>query len=135
MLNLAWGGSYDHFMQDVFSGGQRAVWIAGKGKSTLHDPTVDDLYNLSVMRPAAMLMEYELSVDFYPEDGLSASDREMVLCQTYAAVAGRFRPEDVAFYGYRRRAGVKSRGVAPVPFHDRIPDIEEQLLWGDRGGR
>lgn len=117
----------------AFAGGQQAQWVPNKGVSTLHDPTEDDLYNLSKTVPMAALMEYELAVDFFSVDGLSAYDRETVLRRTFAAIAGRYRPEDVALYGYRRRGGVKSRGVAPVPFHDRFPDAEEQLLWGGRG--
>jgi hypothetical protein len=50
-------------------------------------------------------------------------------------VAGRFRPEDEALWGYGTRGGVSGKGQKPKPFHRRFPEPHEELVYGRRHDR
>lgn len=78
------------------------------------------------------LFKLELSVDFTPKAGIAEEDRDVLLRDTFAAVAARFRPEDMTPWGYGPRGGLTRAGQKPLPFHQRFPSPEEELIYGGR---
>lgn len=112
-------------------------WHKKKGETaqtlTLHDPTKADIIKVVEAMGNPMLFALELAVDFTPRSSVDDGEREMLLCDTYVAMAARFRPEDMTPWGYGARGGLKGRGQKPLPFHQRLPSPTETLIYGVRG--
>jgi len=101
---------------------------------TVQDPTKQDIRKLIDALGDPQLKALQLAVDIQPKAGIAAADRSTLLQETFDAVAGRFRPEDEALWGYGTRGGVQGPGQIPKPFHRRFPAPEEQLIYGRRNG-
>lgn len=112
-------------------------WFRKKGASTstltVHDPSARDIKLLVEVLGNPLLTELELSVDFWSKEGVPEGTLDEFLRDTYVALAARFRPEDMTPWGYGLRGGVTGRGQKPLPFHQRLPDPAEQLVYGRRG--
>jgi hypothetical protein len=78
-------------------------------------------------------MALELSVDFRPKTTTRLDGREQLLCDTHGALAARFRPEDMTPWGYGVRGGLTGAKQKPMPFHQRLPGPDEELIYGGRG--
>ena len=114
-------------------------WHWKKGDSvctlTVHDPSTKDIKLLVTEFGNPVLMGLELSVDFWPKTSVPKEDRDSLLRETFVAIGARFRPEDEAGWGYGARGGVTAKGQKPKDFHQRMPDPEELLFYGDRDAR
>lgn len=112
-------------------------WHKKKGDSTqtltLHDPTRDDIVKIVVAMGNPMLFALELAVDFTPKASVDRLEREKLLCDTFVALAARFRPEDMTNWGYGARGGLTGPKQKPLPFHQRLPSPNEELIYGVRG--
>ena len=100
---------------------------------TVHDPTQVDIVTVSEALRNPMLMKLELAVDLRPHSHISGPARENLLVQSFAAAAGRFRPKDMALWGYGTRGGLRGVGEKPAPFHQRFAHPDEELIYGHRG--
>jgi hypothetical protein len=114
-----------------------AKWFKKKGDShqslTLHDPSRADIQKIVDALGNPMLFVLELSVDFSPLSSVPDIDRDRLLRETFVAVAARFRPEDMTQWGYGLRGGLTRCGQVPLPFHQRLPGPDEELIYGGRG--
>ena len=101
---------------------------------TVQDPQRADIDKVIDALGNPVLMALQLTVDILPKPGVAAFARERLLLNTFMGVAGRFRPEDEARWGYGTRGATNAVGKAPRPFHRRFPDPDEELVYGQRGG-
>lgn len=115
----------------------RPKWHRTKGDSTwtltLHDPSPKDIGLLRDALGDPLLMKLELSVDFRPKKAVIEAERDALLADTHVALAARFRPEDMTPWGYGLRGGLTEKGQKPMPFHRRLPEPAEELIYGGRG--
>ena len=102
---------------------------------TLQDPIRQDIEILVKHLKNPILAAIQLRVDLKPKLTVPESTREALLVDTFNAMAGRFRPEDVALWGYGTRGAVNGTGQTPRPFHRRFPRDDEFLVYGQRGDR
>lgn len=100
---------------------------------TVHDPSYRDVVRLAETLGNPMLYKMELAVDLFPKITIPVSEREEFLRQTFVAVAARFRPEDMTAWGYGPRGGLTGPGQKPMPFHQRLPNPDEELIYGRKG--
>lgn len=101
---------------------------------TVQDPLLQDIQLLIGLLGDPYPSGFQLAVDLSPNATVPISARENLLLDTFDAVAGRFRPEDEALWGYGTRGGVKAKGQRPKPFHRRFPLPDEELVYGNRYG-
>lgn len=101
---------------------------------TVQDPLLTDIEVLIEHLGNPPLMGFQLTVDLMPKPAVTLADRETLLLDTFHAIAGRFRPEDEALWGYGVRGGTDGVGKKPKPFHRRFPEPHEELVYGHRGG-
>ena len=107
-----------------------------KGYSfTLQDPIRQDIEILVEHLENPTLIAIQLRVDLKPKLTVPESTREALLVDTFGAMAGRFRPEDEALWGYGTRGAVNGKGQTPRPFHQRFPRDDEFLVYGQRADR
>ena len=100
---------------------------------TVQDPTRSDIDKLIKALDNPKIASLQLAVDIQPNAGLDPVERERLLLETFYAVAGRFRPEDEAYWAYGTRGGVTGPTQKPKPFHRRFPSPNEELVYGRRG--
>lgn len=98
---------------------------------SLHDPKKEDIQIAAAALSNPLLTDIELSLDFYPKK--VDSESEELLRSTFVALAARFRPEDMAAWGYGARGGLTGMDQEPIPFHQRLPAANEQLIYGGKG--
>lgn len=112
-------------------------WHKKRGETThtltLHDPTRADIAKIVGAMDNPMLFALELAIDFTPRAFVEESERESLLRNTFVAVAARFRPEDMTPWGYGARGGLTGPNQKPLPFHQRLPSPDEELIYGRRG--
>ncbi len=112
-------------------------WVRKKGASistlTVHDPFLRDIKLIVEQLRNPLLMELELSVDFWPKEVVPEGERDQFLRDTYVALAARFRPEDMTPWGYGLRGSVTGERQKPLPFHRSLPSAGRQLLYGHKG--
>lgn len=112
-------------------------WHKARGESTqtltLHDPSRADIAKVAAVMDNPMLFKMELAVDFKPKASVELHQRELLLRNTFVALAARFRPEDMTPWGYGPRGGLTGPNQIPLPFHQRLPSPEEELIYGRRG--
>ena len=101
---------------------------------TVQDPLLQDIQKIVEHFGDPKLASIQLAVDLKPKPTVADGTREILLLNTFCAVAGRFRPEDEALWGYGVRGGVSAVGQKPQPFHRRFPEPNEELVYGHRGG-
>ena len=101
---------------------------------TVQDPVYEDLQQLVQHVANPMVAGVQLAVDIWPKPSLGAEKRESLLIETFMAVAGRFRPEDEAMWGYGTRGSVDAVGAQPKPFHRSFPKSHELLVYGRKHG-
>lgn len=101
---------------------------------TVQDPLLTDIEVLIEHLGNPPLMGFQLTVDLMPKPAVTLAERETLLLDTFHAVAGRFRPEDEALWGYGVRGGTDGVGKKPKPFHRRFPEPHEELVYGHKGG-
>jgi hypothetical protein len=102
---------------------------------TLQDPVRQDIETLVKSLDNPSLTALQVTVDLKPTEVMSDSDRHNLFLDTFRAVAGRFRPEDEALWGYGTRGGVSGKGQKPKPFHRRFPEPHEELVYGRKHDR
>ena len=111
-------------------------WTRKKGSSdwqlTIHDPTVADLKIIATEYENPMIVAFELAIDMAPKADLEPVSRSHLLETAFAAVAGRFRPEDKALWDYGQRGAVKERGQKPDQLERRFARSDEEVLYGHR---
>lgn len=101
---------------------------------TVQDPQLHDIDALIEHLGDPRLASIQLTVDLKPRATVPPAEIDDLLLNTFFAVAGRFRPEDEAMWGYGIRGGVRAVGQTPRPFHRRFPEPNEELVYGHRGG-
>ena len=102
---------------------------------TLQDPVRQDIETLVKSLDNPPLSAIQITVDLKPKEAMSDAVRDSLLLNTFRAVAGRFRPEDEALWGYGTRGGVSGEGQKPKPFHRRFPEPHEELVYGRKHDR
>ena len=102
---------------------------------TMQDPIREDIEILVEHLGNPTLAGIQLRVDLKPKRSVPESTREALLVGTFNAMAGRFRPEIEALWGYGTRGAVNGKGQTPRPFHRRFPRSDEFLVYGQRDNR
>lgn len=100
---------------------------------TLHDPTRDDIVRMVETFGDPLVMDVEIAVDLSPRDALPSEERAALIHETFKAVAGRFRPEDAALWGYGTRGAVNKAGGEVMSLERRQAEVGEQVIYGGRG--
>lgn len=100
---------------------------------TIHDPSVAEIRQTVTGLSDPPMYGFEIAVDFLPRAELSPPDRQSLLEQTFKALAARFRPDDESFAGAGFKAAFSDRRVRPTPFHERLANLDEVLVYGHRG--
>lgn len=98
---------------------------------TVHDPTAAEIVALYELLGDAHIAGLEIAVDFTPRAEAYA-DREGLLIQTFRALAARFRPDDEMIHGAGLKGAIGLDGNKMVPFHTRLPESHESLVYGHR---
>lgn len=101
---------------------------------TVHDPSRNDLERIVNVYDNPMVMGIEIAVDLAPKDSTGAASRQALLIETFKAVAGRFRPEDQALWGYGSRGGVSAKNGLVQPLERRQAQTSEQIIYGNKRG-
>jgi hypothetical protein len=98
---------------------------------TVHDPTKADLIRLVEVLDDPYVVEFELSVDFWPAPDVSPELAPDLLRAAFVALAARFRPEERLMHGAGFK-GAFSDWRRPKPFHNRLPKPNETLVYSHR---
>lgn len=105
----------------------------GRQSLTVHDPVRSDLAALDTVMGSALVMGLEIAVDLRPKEHADPVQAQLVLEQTFLAVAARFRPEDQALWDHSSRGAVNGLGVKVQPLERRLARLGEEVIYGGRG--
>lgn len=101
-------------------------------KATIHDPSRGDIERMVDHLLDPSMVEFELAVDLKPKVDPSDPSWLTTMLTTYDALAGRFRPEDKALWGYGKRGSVEGKGLPVRPLEGGRPNTPQEIIYGSR---
>lgn len=101
-------------------------------KATIHDPSRGDVERMVDQLFDPSMIELEIAVDLKPKVAASDPSWFATMWTTYDALAGRFRPEDKALWGYGKRGAVSGKGMPVMPLERGRPKTPQEIIYGSR---